>query len=95
MTTHNSVTDAYLQTFKSNPVHVAGGMQMMAKHLLDTIDLATACPERIIEVAQQAQGLLADAKAIAGFDKDQREIYARSVRYEQFAFDKMPREAGR
>lgn len=67
---------------RSDNIDVAGGMQMMANHLLDSIDPQTAHPSRVEEVVQRALNLAADAEAIAGFDHRNRDIRVKASQHE-------------
>lgn len=69
----------------SHPVHAAGGLRMMARHLAGTIDPAIAHPYRLIQVADEAAALLADAVTLAGREQHDRELERTLRTYRELA----------
>lgn len=62
-------------TLTSNPVYAAGGLRMMARHLLATIDTTTAHHDRLAETVDAVKELLADAVALVGTDQADRSLW--------------------
>lgn len=63
MEAHTTTT---VHEFRSHPIHVAFGLKLAARRLLDDMlaTVPTACPERLHEVADEAGDLLLDMVTI-------------------------------
>lgn len=69
-------------TITAHPIHVAGGMRMMARHLCKSVSTLTAHPDRLTETADAVRALLHDAKCLVGEDQHDREIWQEVSRLE-------------
>lgn len=78
----------------SNPVIAAGGLRMMARHLLAHIDPKSAHPDRLRQVADDAEALLVDAVRLCGEDQHDRQLW-RDINARRDAAGAVPHAKGR